>query len=107
MSGKANGGETARRRTDRALVATYHEAELAGLIEHVTEAIERYRAGELDAYGVDEVVHRYHNAARELWKFCFSRGSGAHVETLARLLEERTAAGDRPDWWASVKPRRD
>ncbi|HET7129383.1 MAG TPA: hypothetical protein VFJ93_09955 [Gaiellaceae bacterium] len=46
----------ARRRTARVLVATYHEAELAGLVEHVAEAIERYRAGELDVYDVDEII---------------------------------------------------
>ena len=45
-------------------MATYHEAELAGLVEHVTEAIERYDAGELDVYDVDEVIHRYHKATR-------------------------------------------
>jgi hypothetical protein len=44
-------------RVARALVATYHEAELAGLIEHIAEAIERYRAGALDVHDVDEVIH--------------------------------------------------
>jgi hypothetical protein len=48
----------ARRRVARALVASYHEAELAGLVEHVAEAIERYRAGELDVHDVDELIHR-------------------------------------------------
>ena len=43
----------------RALVATYYEAELAGLVEHVADAVERYRGGELDVHDVDEVIHRY------------------------------------------------
>jgi hypothetical protein len=57
-------GEKEKRRVARALVATYHEAELAGLVEHVAEAIESYRAGELDVHDVDEVIHRYHKATR-------------------------------------------
>ena len=43
-------------------------------------AIDRYRAGEIDAYAVDETIHHYHRAAAELWKFCFARGGGAHAE---------------------------
>ena len=99
-------GSKERRRAARVLVATYHEAELAGLLEHVAEAIERYRAGELDAHDVDEVIHQYTKAARELWKFCVLDGSGSHVETFAATLEQLTAEGDRPDWWARGETRR-
>lgn len=63
-----------RLRVARTTVATYHEA----------EAIERYRAGELDVHDVDEVIHRYHKATRELWKFCFRGGSGAYAGLLLR-----------------------
>lgn len=94
------------RRVALALVATYHEAELTGLVEHVIEAIERYRAGELDVHDVDEVIHRYHKATQELWKFCFSGGSGAHAESIAASLEHLTAEGRRPDWWAAAERRR-
>ena len=45
-------------------------------IEYITAAIDRYRAGEIDAYTVDETIHHYHRAARELWKFCWSGGGG-------------------------------
>jgi hypothetical protein len=90
----------------RALVATYHEAELAGLVEHVAEAIERYRAGELDVHDVDEVIHRYHNATQVLWKFCFMGGSGAGAESIAATLEHLTREGSRPDWWAVAERRR-
>jgi hypothetical protein len=93
------------RRRARALVATYHEAELAGLVEHVAEAIEQYRVGELEVHDVDKMIHRYHKATQELWKFCFRGGSGAYVETIAATLE-MTAEGDRPDWWAAAERRR-
>jgi hypothetical protein len=98
-------GSKERRRTARALIATYHEAELAGLLEHVAEAIEGYRRSELDAFDVDEVIHRYTKAARELWKFCVLGGSGSHVETLAATLERLAAEGDLPAWWARAERR--
>lgn len=106
MAAEQRRGSKESRRVARALVATYHEAELAGLIEHVVGAIERYGAGELEVHDVDEVIHRYHKATQELWKFCFRGGSGAYVETVAATLERLTAEGERPDWWAVVERRR-
>jgi hypothetical protein len=94
------------RRVALALVATYHEAELAGLVEHVAEAIERYRAGELSVHDVDEVIHRYHKATQELWKFCFRGGSGAYAERVAATLQDLTAERERPDWWRAAERRR-
>jgi hypothetical protein len=99
-------GSKERRRAAHAVVATYHEAELAGLLEHVADAIGRYRAGELDAFEVDEVIHQYTKAARELWKSCVLGGSGFDVEALVATLEQLTAEGDRPDWWATGERRR-
>jgi hypothetical protein len=99
-------GSKEKRRVAQALVATYYEAELAGLVEHVAAAIERHRAGDLDVHGVDEVIHQYTKAARELWKFCFLGGSGVHTERVAATLELLTAEGERPDWWATAERRR-
>jgi hypothetical protein len=72
----------AGRRAARERVSAYHESQLAGLLGHVGAEIDRYR-GELDAYAADETIHDYHRAAAELWKFCFARGGGAHVEFIA------------------------
>ena len=77
----------AERRAARERVSAYHESQLAGLLGHVGAEIDRYRAGEIDAYAADETIHRYHRAAAELWKFCFARGVGAHVEFVAGLLD--------------------
>ena len=88
-------GSKTERQAARALVAAYHEARLADLIEHVAEALDRYRAGEVDAYAVDETIHQYHQAAQELWKFCWSGGVGANVEIVARTLEQLTKAGEQ------------
>jgi hypothetical protein len=64
------GGTKAERRAATKRVASYHEAELAALVEHVAESVDRYRAGEIDAFVVDETIHQYHRAAQELWKVC-------------------------------------
>jgi hypothetical protein len=104
MEGRSSQKES--RRVARALVATYHEAELATLVEHVADAIRRYHAGELDVHDVDETIHRYHKATQQLWKFCFRGGSGAYTETVAATLERLTAEGERPDWWAAAERRR-
>jgi hypothetical protein len=106
MAAERRGGSKESGRVARALVATYHEAELAGLVEHVAEAIKRYRTGELEVHDVDEAIHRYHKASRELWKFCFRGGSGGYAETVAATLELLTAEGERPDWWAAAERRR-
>lgn len=99
-------GAKAERRVAEALVTTYYEAELANLLEHVGEALDAYRGGELDAFAVDEVIHRYSKATRALWKFCWLGGSGANVELVARSLERTSAEGDRIDWWERAAPRR-
>ena len=99
MKSREGRGSKQSRRVAQALVATYQEAELAGLVEHVAEAIERYRAGELDVHNVDEVIHRYQKATQELWKFCFLGGSGTGAESVAATLDHLTAEGKRPDWW--------
>lgn len=44
----------------------YHDAQLTELVSHVGAAIDRYRAGELDAFDVDRVLFQYSRAAKEL-----------------------------------------
>jgi len=102
-------GSKTERQAARALVAAYHKARLADLIEHVAEELDRYRDGEVDAYAVDETIHQYHRAAQELWKFCWSGGVGANTEIVARMLEQLTEAGETVDWWERIpahRPRR-
>jgi hypothetical protein len=96
----------AERRAARERVSAYHQAQLAELLSHVGAAIDRYRAGEIDAYAVDETIHHYHRAAAELWKFCFARGGGAHAEVIAGLLDRMTAGAEAIDWWERATPRR-
>ena len=95
----------AERRAARERVSAYRESELAGLLGHVGAEIDRYRAGEIDAYATDEAIHHYHRAAAELWKFCFARGGGAHVEFIAGLLDRMTADAETIDWWERAAPR--
>lgn len=104
MTGKPT-SEKAKRRADWAFLVSYHEARLADLLEHVRAGFVRYDAGEIDAFGLDELIHRYQMAARELWKFCSV--SGGLVETAVRTLELWQERGEMPDWWqASERIRR-
>ena len=96
----------AERRVARERVSAYHQLQLAGLLSHVGAAIDRYRAGEIDAYAVDETIHHYRRAAGELWKFCFSRGGGTHAEFTADVLDRMTAGAEPIDWWERATPQR-
>jgi hypothetical protein len=50
-------GTKAERRAASKRVSAYHEAQLARLIDYITAAVDRYRAGQIDAYAVDETIH--------------------------------------------------
>jgi hypothetical protein len=97
-------GQKAQRRADQALVATYHEAKLADLLEHVRKGFGEYDAGRIDAFELDAIIHQYKRSAIELWKFCSVSGSQLHLT--ARILEEWQAKDEEPDWWAKGAPRR-
>jgi hypothetical protein len=95
----------AERQADLAIVVGYHEARLADLLERVREGFDRYDSGELDAFELDELIHRYKRATRELWKFCGDvTGSSAHF--IARTIEEMQASGGTIDWWERGNPER-
>jgi len=96
----------AGRRAAREQVSAYHQAQLTELLSHVGAAVDRYRAGEIDAYAVDETIHHYHRAAAELWKFRFARSGGTHAEFIADLLDRMTADAETIDWWDRAKPQR-
>ena len=87
----------AERRAARETVAAYHEEQLGRLVEYVARAIDRHRAGELDAFDVDAVVFQYSRAAKELWKFC----NLTNVEIAALVIAEDPPA----DWWERGAPR--
>ena len=86
------------RRAARSVVAEYHQAELDGLVARVGEAIDRYRAGDLDAFDVDQVLFQYSRAAKELWKYC----NYLQVEIAAAMIREQPPH----DWWERGAPRR-
>lgn len=90
-------GTKAERRAAAKLVSGYHEAQLNELVAHVADAVDRHRAGELDAFEVDEVIHRYRQAARQLWTFCGQSGTGVELAayTIRRMAEDDV----KVDWW--------
>lgn len=86
------------RRAARKAVAAYHEARLAELIQRVGDAVDRFRAGDLDAFDTDQVMFQYSRAAKELWKFC----NLPDVEFTARVIENHPTT----NWWERGAPRR-
>jgi hypothetical protein len=78
-----------RRRSAIALVGAYHEARLAELLEHVREGFARYDAGEIDAFDLDDLIHRYKRSAQKLWAFC----SGVHRAHAGAPERRERAAG--------------
>jgi hypothetical protein len=93
--------EKARRRAARQLVGEYHEQELARLLEHVRDGFARFDAGEIDAFELDDLIHRYKRSARELWKFC-----ELQTRSAAWAIEDARSRGEEIDWWAAGEPRR-
>jgi hypothetical protein len=63
----------------------------AALVEHLAEAIDGCRDGELDAFDVDQVLFQWSRAAKELWKFCIT----TDIEFTAKLVQERPPL----EWW--------
>jgi hypothetical protein len=98
-------GERARRREARKIIAAYHHEQLRALLEHVREGFARLDAGEIDAFDLDDLIHHYKRAARELWKFCGQSGSA--WERAANMLAHLREQDDEPDWWeAGASPGR-
>jgi len=89
--------DKAERQAARAVVAEYHEAELGELVVRVGEAVDRHRAGELDAFDVDRVLFQYSRAAKELWKYC----NLLQVEIAADMIRKQPPR----DWWERGAPR--
>ena len=79
-------------------VTAYHEARLSELVTHVAGVIDRFRAGELDAFGVDSVLFQYSRAAKELWKFC----NTTDVEMTAQFVRDKPPI----DWWERGAPKK-
>ena len=86
------------RRAARETVTAYHEDQLGELVRRVQPAIERFQAGDIDAFEVDEVIFQYSRAVKELWKFC----NLGQVESTARVVREEQPG----DWWNRGAPRR-
>jgi hypothetical protein len=89
--------DKSERQVARSVVAEYHQAELGDLVARVGEAVDRYRAGELDAFDVDRVLFQYSRAAKELWKYC----NHLQPEIAAAMIREQPPH----DWWERGAPR--
>jgi hypothetical protein len=97
-------GEKARRRAARELIARYHDEQLRRLLDHVREGFEQLDRAEIDAFELDELIHRYKRSAQKLWSFCGS--SGGAWESAALTVEWWREHGEvETDWWATGERR--
>lgn len=97
--------EKVKRREARAVVAAYYQEQLRALLEHVRQGFDLLDAGEIDEFELDDVVHRYKRAAKQLWMFCGS--SGGQWLHAAAALDYMRDRGEERDWWAESAGRRD
>lgn len=96
--------DRAKRRAARQTIGAYHEAQLRLLLDRVRDGFGRLDAGEIDAFELDEQIHRYQRSARELWNFCGQTGSD-WIRGV-RMLDFWQEQGELPDWWEAGEPRR-
>ncbi|HET6914686.1 MAG TPA: hypothetical protein VFH56_01210 [Acidimicrobiales bacterium] len=92
------------RRAGRQLIAAYHYEQLRKLLEHIRQGFNQLDTGEIDAFEMDELIHRYHRCAQKLWSFCGS--SGGQWLQAAKNLAYYRSQGEEPDWWEAGAPRR-
>jgi len=88
--------DKSERRAAREVVAAYQRARLIELVQRVGDAVDGFRAGELDAFQADQVIFQYSRAAKELWKFC----NLPDVEFTASLIGDQAPS----DWWERAAP---
>jgi hypothetical protein len=86
------------------LVSKYHQEQLRDLLEHLREGFGLLDSGEIDEFELDELVHRYKQAAKQLWLFCGS-SDGERLQAVSALASMR-ARGEERDWWAESSRRR-
>ena len=85
------------RQAARSVVGEYHDAQLRELVDHVADAVDRYRAGDLTAFEVDHILFQYSRAAKELWKFC----NHLPVEVAVAGIRQHPPS----DWWERGAPK--
>jgi hypothetical protein len=79
----SDASEKARRRAARELVGDYRERELEALLEHVRDGFARIDAVELDAFELDDLIHRYKRSARGVRSRRAPGGSPARAPRVA------------------------
>ena len=97
--------EKTERRAAQETVAAYHKEQLTELLERVRSGFVQLDAGQIDEFGLDDLIYHYKRSAAELWKFCDYTGSGALQA--ARALTYLREEGGEPDWWEAGTPRRE
>lgn len=98
-------GEKVQRNQADAVVGDYHQEQLRSLLEHVREGFNQLDSGAIDEFDLDDLVHRYKRAAKQLWLFCESRG--AYRVQVAGAINQMKETGQERDWWGESARGRD
>jgi hypothetical protein len=97
--------EKAKRRANEATLLAYHQEQLADLLGHVRRGLTEFDSGRIDAFELDDIIHHYTLASRELWKFCAV--SPSQAQTAVWMLERWRVLGEERQWWKETeRPRR-
>jgi len=97
------------RRAAREAVAAITKRSWRYWLSRSAQPFDRFRRGELYAFGVDEVLFQYARAAKELWKFAASAtpsGSRVSCEIASRSIGGSAAAHGRDDLEPRLERRR-
>ena len=63
---RPEGGDKAKRRAARQLIAAYHQEQLRALLERVRDGFTQLDSGEIDEFALDDLIYRYKRAATDL-----------------------------------------
>jgi hypothetical protein len=66
--------DKAKRREARVIVEAYHQEQLRALLEHVRDGFARLDVGEIDEFELDDLIHRFKRATKQLRILCGSTG---------------------------------
>lgn len=97
--------DKAKRLEAQALVAAYHQEQLRVLLEHVRSGFDQLDAGEIDEFELDDLIHRYKRATKNLWVFCEAGGGQPFYS--ADVITQLRERGEERDWWAASARRRE
>jgi len=88
------------------LLELAHDRELSEALADVETGFQRWRAGEITSFDLDNLIHEHHQGpSRKIWKM-YSSASGWEIALPGALHRGYLKVEDFPDeFWAALGPR--